>query len=353
MNKRILITFDYELFLGVKSGDPEHCLTNPTDQLLDILDSCKIKPAIFFIDTTYLIYLRKLVNQYPKAKSDYANISTQLKEILNRGHILFPHLHPHWVDAEYQPALNEWVLTNYRYYRFHNLPNPQRDDLFSNSIQILKGIQNDSGVYYPINGYRAGGWSLTPFSDFRPFFEKFGILYDFSVISRSIDHTTAQDYDYRSIYGENWYLFNDCVTRMADEGEFCEHPISTIKFTATQIIIDKFWRKIFWKLGYRSLGNGIGVAPKFTDIEEENDCSIYNSLSIENLLPSTFNLYKNYIKRHDYIHFLSHPKMVSKVNLYYFKRLLQWIQINFTVDYHHNVPKVELAEKHTLKNQPL
>ena len=347
MNKCILITFDYELFLGEKSGSINHCLIEPTKRLLSTFKKNEVKPAIFFVDTTYLIQLENQIARYPRAEKDYLAIRSQLIDILRDGHILFIHLHPHWIDADYDPSNNEWSLTNYRYYRFHNLEKDQKAEIFANSVRILEEIQDEAGIHYPLNGYRAGGWSLTPFCDFKPYFDKYGINYDFSVISRSFDHTTAQDYDYRDIKGLSWYLFNNEVIQAVKNGQFCEHPISTIRISHSRDLIDKVWRKIFWKLGYKSLGNGIGVKPKFLDIDNQDQNYSYIDLSIENLLPSTINPYKNYINNHNYIQFLSHPKMVSKINLYYWNKLLRWIQKNHDVNYHYKVPEFELSEQNS------
>ncbi|HKI45913.1 MAG TPA: hypothetical protein VKA08_11340 [Balneolales bacterium] len=350
MNKRILITFDYELFLGDKSGNINHCLIEPTNRLLNIFDAYGIKTAIFFIDTTYLIQLEQQVDQYEKARKDYETVKSQLTDILKRGHILFPHLHPHWVDARYNPDKNEWSIINYRYYRFHNLPDPQKKTLFEDSIRILTEVQDASGIHHPIEGYRAGGWSLMPFSDFRPYFEKHEIFYDLSAISKSVSHTTAQDYDYRSISGDNWYTFDKEVSSPVDKGPFLEHPVSTISLSFYRALADRLWRKVNWKLGYRSMGNGRGVEGKPADSSTENTTD-YEYLGIENLSQSTYPVYKQFIKNHNYIHFLSHPKMVSKVNLYYWNRLLGWMRKNYTADYSYKITEFEQSRQRSYHDQ--
>ncbi len=345
-NKRILITFDYELFLGYKSGDITHCLIEPTNRLLDIFDANRIQSAIFFIDTTYLIQLERQVDQHPRAKADFDTIKSQLIDILKRGHILFPHLHPHWVDAKYDPQRNEWSLTNYRFYRFHNLPDPQKTAIFEDSIRILQEVHDEADIHHPIDGYRAGGWSLLPFSDFRPYFENHDIHYDFSAISHSVSHTTAQDYDYRSVTGRNWYRFDREVPVTEKNGPYLEHPISTISLSSSQAALDRLWRKVNWKLGYRSMGNGRGVQPEPLESADQ-DNQHYEYLGIENLSQATYSAYKQFIKQNAYIHFLSHPKMVSKINLYYWSRLLKWVRKNYTVDYHYKVPEFDLSEQHS------
>ena len=50
--KLLLFTFDYELFLGDKSGSVQDCLITPTDHLISLLNKYEFK-AYFFVDTVY------------------------------------------------------------------------------------------------------------------------------------------------------------------------------------------------------------------------------------------------------------------------------------------------------------
>ena len=52
MKKNILLTFDYELFLGSRSGTVDNCLIIPTSKILEVLKRHGAK-AVFFIDTSY------------------------------------------------------------------------------------------------------------------------------------------------------------------------------------------------------------------------------------------------------------------------------------------------------------
>ncbi len=346
MGKRILITFDYELFLGRRSGKVECCLIQPTEKLLRSFDIHGAKPAIFFIDTTYLLQLEEKAGIYPRVHRDYQTIRLQLIDILKKGHLLLPHLHPHWMDAGYDPDKNEWSLTDYRNYRFHNLPEEERMNIFAGSIRILEEIQKEAGISHPIDGFRAGGWSLMPFADFHRLFQKHHIRYDFSAISRSVAHTLAQDYDYSTISGNQWYAYDQEVTIPVKDGNFIEHPVSILPPSSLRDSLDRFWRKVNWKLGYRSMGDGEGVEAGNIEIEREcSEACAAQYLGIENLTQGTYGAYKQYIREHDYIHFLSHPKMVSRINLYYWNHLLRWIQKNDTVNYRYQVPEIKSPQE--------
>ena len=69
IRKNILLTFDYELFLGKRSGSAQKCMIEPTNELLKILLKNNAK-AIFFIDTTYLDQLERVSINHQKAKKD-------------------------------------------------------------------------------------------------------------------------------------------------------------------------------------------------------------------------------------------------------------------------------------------
>jgi peptidoglycan/xylan/chitin deacetylase (PgdA/CDA1 family) len=73
--RTVLITFDYELFLGEQSGIVHQCLIEPTNKLLDCLNKYAFK-AVFFIDTVYLLRLKEVSAEYDRAKTGFYNNPT-------------------------------------------------------------------------------------------------------------------------------------------------------------------------------------------------------------------------------------------------------------------------------------
>ncbi|MEO8762224.1 MAG: hypothetical protein ABI388_11860, partial [Bacteroidia bacterium] len=171
--KHLLLTFDYELFLGSKSGSTKNCILLPTSKILEILETYQIKNAIFFVDTTYLLRLKEIDNK--EAQLDFKKISEQLIEMKNNGHYIFPHLHPHWLDAKYIEKDNHWDLSDTKKYSFSSLSAEEKSQIFTDSIKLLTEIVGPQEVL----GYRAGGWCIQPFSDFELYFKKHNIQYDF------------------------------------------------------------------------------------------------------------------------------------------------------------------------------
>ncbi|MBL0049995.1 MAG: hypothetical protein IPP32_18075 [Bacteroidetes bacterium] len=166
--KNLLFTFDYELFLGERSGSVAKCMIEPTNKLISIFDRHKIHAAIFFVDTTYLIRLKEMSKSSLAAKEDFDNISAQLQLLIQKKHYVFPHIHPHWLDAEYNKGSNSWSLSNIAKYRFHAISEAERTSLFDQSINILEAIIQPIQPNYALDGYRAGAGAFSLLVIFIP-----------------------------------------------------------------------------------------------------------------------------------------------------------------------------------------
>jgi hypothetical protein len=57
----------------------------------------------------------------PECLEDLKEIGQQLIEMVKAGHYVQPHIHPHWLDAIYDPTTREFDLLNISRYRFHQL----------------------------------------------------------------------------------------------------------------------------------------------------------------------------------------------------------------------------------------
>ena len=67
---QLLLTFDYELFLGGKSGTVNNCLIKPTDLILKLLKKNNLS-SIFFVDTIYLYRLKEIAQLNINARIEY------------------------------------------------------------------------------------------------------------------------------------------------------------------------------------------------------------------------------------------------------------------------------------------
>jgi hypothetical protein len=326
--KKIVLTFDYEPFLGAKSGSAKKCILDPTEALRVIMTKYNAK-AIFFVDVLYLLNLRK----YPILKNTYEELINQLKMLHQEGHYIFPHIHPHWLDASYLENKNEFSLTNLTSYSLASLQNSQIKKLFQESIQFLK----DLGVSYDKWGYRAGGWCIQPFGLYKDIFLSEKIRYEFSVLPGYKNDNPNQAFDFSMIKENEPYFFSDLVEINNTSGDFIEFPISTIQINAISGFKDKLVRKYLWKTNDRGFGDGKSAqtaALKSNFIDRE-------MISLDILTIAKLSGYKKYLKKQTYMHWISHPKMFTRHGLKMFDNFLDFASTNFDViyDFKKMIPK--------------
>jgi peptidoglycan/xylan/chitin deacetylase (PgdA/CDA1 family) len=315
--KLLLITFDYELFLGERSGTVQKCLIGPTDKLLACLDKYALK-AYFFIDTVYMRRLKEMSKDHSLAKADLEVITNQLVKMADKGHEIHPHIHPHWMDAIYDPKANEWCLSEKKHYTFASLSEEQRRDLFNHAITFIRSVVELSKRTQPVDSYRAGGWSIQPFENFKPHFQKHGIKNEFSVIPGRYFYSDAHQFDFRYAPADmQVYQFSQDICVKDDKGFFTEWTISSLPMTKTQQWFDF---KISGLLRRLRITGKFGGSTVNTLIKEEGDLYSRNNVtrqiaSFEGLNPYRVMRYLKEIRKLNYFHFISHPKLINGFEL--------------------------------------
>jgi hypothetical protein len=333
-HKNILFTFDYELFLGNDSGTAQNCMLHPTQIIADVLNKYGYQ-AIFFIDTTYLLQLQKMAQNHPAAAHDWAQIVAQLQRLAAQNHRIYPHIHPHWTDATYNPKTNRWQLNDLKKYRFNALNTQAQDQVFDDSVALLRTIL----PHNTIDGYRAGGWCIQPFTDFYRQFVRHHIRYDFSVLPPLKNHTNAQYYDFAQAPNKSIYTFENDVLIENTSGAFTEFAITTLKKNNHIGILSRLLNKILWRTGYKSIGDGQGVLPThIATPTQPHTPPTHEMAAIELLDIVKLHQYKKFIFKNKYMHFISHPKMLTKHNIWVFERFLKYVNAHFTV--HTNFEKM-------------
>ncbi len=329
MKKCLLFTFDYELFLGARSGLVHDCMIEPTDKLMDVFDEYRAK-AIFFVDTTYLCRLKEKSITYSNCAADYNSIVEQIQRLIKKGHYVYPHIHSHWIDAEYSPETNQWSLNDVTHYRFHNVNDTEKEKIFCEAMEVLHSIIHPANPNYKIDGFRAGGWSIQPFSDFKPFFERFNIVYDFSVLPRTYQLSDVQYFDFSNSPTNPVYHFEDDVAVEQQGGKFIELTSSIIRIPTHTQLLNRLYLQYLYRLkNDHTYGRGQGQHS--TDIPgmkpvSEIGTSIRNAM-FQPISMETFNRvkmpsYLRYLKQNPYMQFVSHPKMLSEHNIKSLSRFL-------------------------------
>ncbi len=214
MKKNTIITFDYEVALGLKTGTIENCVIKPTELILKILKGNSAK-AIFFVDVTWLLFLKE---NFP---TDFKLISEQLKNIVEAGSSVELHLHPQWLDA--CKNADEIEFKSFKNYRLHSLSQEKIIDLFRKSILLLESITSQK-----VKCFRAGGFCIEPFTQIKSAFEACGIRYDFSVSpGKVLKGGNIYDYDFSDVPNLPYYHFQNDVKIPDPNGQFVEIPLST------------------------------------------------------------------------------------------------------------------------------
>lgn len=329
MNTReLLFTFDHELFLGRNSGTPQNCLLRPASAVVEILEQHGLR-GVFFVDTTYLMRLEDVAMRFALVADDLGYIVTQLKDLLRRGHAIYPHIHPHWLDAVYNERRNTWNLSDLSKYRFGDLSPEMREHVFEGSMRILRGIVSSAGSDQPVDAFRAGGWCIQPFTDFEPFFQRHGIRYDLSVLAGAKRMTNAVRYDFTAPLPAHAYRFSSDVMMPERDGPFTELSISMVQLSKGGFL-DDLASKILWRIPLgRQMGDGQGVP--FVDLEEAHSISGQRRemMSIELLTAVRLPAFIRHVEQNEFTQFISHPKMLSRHHLRMLDKLLKNLSARF------------------------
>jgi hypothetical protein len=300
MKKKAVLTFDYEVFLGEKTGSVEKSILAPTRLIIDVLKKNNGK-AIFFVDTSWLAFLK--VN-FPE---DFLLVSEQLVEIVNIGSSVELHLHPQWQSAY---VTNDGIqFDNKANYRLHSFNDTEISEIFLSSKLLLESITKQQ-----IKCFRAGGYCIEPFNQLKNAFEKAGIKYDFSVVPGMRLKTGGQyDFDFSSAPQSFVYCFENDVLKPVNDGSFVEIPLSTFRNNIFYKVINRVLLNLKQD---RFFGDGKGIK-KYPE-------SIFNLL-IRSLilskdllsLDSTSNFFfkfliKFHFRNSGLLVIISHPKTLSK-----------------------------------------
>jgi hypothetical protein len=309
--REILLTFDYELFLGSKSGLAEDCILKPSKRILETLEKHQAK-AIFFVDTTYLWKLRKDVNANPSHLQTFEKIKKQILEI-SKSHYVYLHMHPHWIDATFEPDTLQWNLTNANKFTIHNLDTSERNSLLKECYEILTECSEQA-----VEGYRAGGLFIQPFTDIKDFFIESGITYEFSVYKGFQSVHQHMKCDFSNAPNEHIYPFEDDICEVNTNGRFTQFSISNFEMSGMNRIVNSiYYRYIMRQSASKPYGTGKGAQHVLSNNEKHTSVmdTVHETFSVELMNLWKNRMYLSYLKQHEYLHFLSHPKLISETNL--------------------------------------
>lgn len=333
MKKKIILTFDYELFFGNKSGTPERCLLEPTDKLLATFNKYSIK-GTFFIDVLY--YMRLLESQVTIGMAQ--KIKEQLQAIVAQGSRIELHLHPHWLDAEYVEG--EWMFPSYKKYRLQSLTEEEISKLFSTGTQILEEIARQVIPEYKVMAFRAGGFCIQPFNFLKQGFLNNNIIVDSSVAPGLFEENDSRKYDFRLAPDLSCYTFSDNPNEFNRGGHFIELPISTYKVNLVSKCLAKVI-KMFQGKPVVHAGDGVGIPLRRAWWNKF--LSEVRMITLDgHICPDEFIRQINASKR-DIVTVIAHPKSLSSFSFECIDRLAKtgysFVDIKHVCEFRHDVLK--------------
>lgn len=312
MAKKIIISFDYELFFGDEPGTVQKSLLEPTAMLMDAMEYAGAK-ATFFVD--YLM-LKYMLAENEVTKSEANLIIEQLKEMVRRGHRIELHLHPHWVDAKY--INGKWDFSDFSHYCLNSFPKEEITKMFVEGTKFLESIAREVESDYKIIAFRAGGWAILPFELMKEGFEKAGIKVDSSIMKGSVIHAYGYDLDFTSTPEKGIYKFSDNVLVEDVEGGFIEAQISSFKFNVITSYLRDFYTKFHPNFFVR-LADGTHnrkkdhrkLAERTTKWQRLNKSQVFG---LAGLPPFLLNR-EIHISKQEYVVIISHPKDIMPITL--------------------------------------
>ena len=306
---RAVLTFDYELFLGHDTGTAKCSILEPTAAILKLLKKYTEK-AIFFVDATYLLALKKYNSK------DLALISKQLKKIIDLNSSVELHLHPQWLDAV--PNGEKWLFKSFEHYRLHSLSKEHIGTLFEEGVNLLEDITEKK-----VQAFRAGGWSITPFQILKDAFVANGIVLDMSVCPGFYKNALPMHYyDFRRAPNQEYYRFSEDVCSIDQDGAFLEVPVTTYEMFGVDLAINNILK------GFKNdpiYGDGRGL-------ESANvRGNVLKRLMQKNLRNATIEGQSNYffqkslkkLKDRKLLSYVMHPKTINQEALNNMEYLLQ------------------------------
>lgn len=303
----ILLTLDYELFLGSETGSVDNCLIIPMQKLQITAEKYGAKFTIF-VDATFLYMLKQYSSKYDKAYKDFKTIRNHLCLLDSLGHDIQLHIHPHWFYSSFDGE--QWEL-DHKHYKLCDLDLEDANRVFSESKNLLDEILGKKTKVF-----RAGGFSTQPTPMLRKLFESNGVLIDSSVCPHTSYHSSHQEYDYYNCPDTALYHFGDDICKEDSTSALIEVPISMYKvspFYYWLLVVNrllKVKKHIKW-------GDGVSVQTTKDSIFERLTRYTYNMATIDGF-KSLFlkDAYKNTKKNGiDTFCVLGHPKLATPYSI--------------------------------------
>jgi hypothetical protein len=309
MTTQLLLSLDYELFFGAKTGSVQHCLINPTNALVTVLDKFEAKVSLF-VDVGFLIKLKEFSQEFPELIEQYNLIQTQLLDLSKRGHDLQLHIHPHWQDSYY--TKNGWVINTKRY-RLHDFSEDEIFELVKTYKEALEPCTLNQ-----VFAFRAGGWCIQPFDKLKSALQKNNIWLDSTVYKNGHSDHPSRFIDFKAMPDKAFWRFSTDPLTEDHNGFFVEIPISAFK-TSPLFFWQLAYHKKFSKHLFKPFGDGEAIISNGNYYLDRLTKTTYGPVMIDGFKSTQLQTaYEKHVKLKDekiIFNVMGHPKSLSQFSL--------------------------------------
>ena len=299
---KFLLTLDYELFFGTNTGSPDGCLIYPTRVLTHELERHGFLVTLF-VDAGYLDRLSRSLQKLHKFQLE--RISTQLQQLVSRGHDVQLHVHPHWEDTHWTNGRWEIDTTRYRLQSFSCHAIAELLDRYTGLLGSITGIRPTA--------FRAGGWCLQPFESLAGPLANAGIHIDSTVYTRGKSVNPGREFDFSMAPDLDRWRFDTNPVSAQDAGRFLEIPITAYRVSPL-FYWEALWKKLVKRAGDKPLGDGHALS-------NSNEYYIRKLFRTEDTVASIdgarahlieHSYQKTRERRHSIFNVMGHPKSLTR-----------------------------------------
>lgn len=216
---RVLLTLDYEVFFGPRTGQVARTLIEPTEALLGIAKRHGVK-LVFFVDAGYILRLRAEMRENAALREEHDTVCRQVRALARGGHEVQLHIHPHWEDARWEEG--RWRLEGTRY-ALQSFDSATVADIVRRYAAVLRELAGGDAAF----AYRAGGWVIQPFDKLREPLIEAGVRIDSTVYAGGWSRSSIQPFDFRRAPAKSRWRFDADPVVEDPAGRLLEVPIAS------------------------------------------------------------------------------------------------------------------------------
>ncbi|KAF0189887.1 MAG: hypothetical protein FD168_185 [Desulfobulbaceae bacterium] len=342
MIPQLLLSLDYELFFGPRTGTVEHCLIRPTQKVAEIAERHGARLSLF-VDVLYLQRLTEEAHRFPRLQNDLDAIRKQLVSLKGTGHDIQLHLHPHWLDSSFDGEQWNQVTTRYK---LHDFSAAAMATMVGSAKELLTRLIGNT-----VFAFRAGGWCMQPFAQIAPALLAHSIWLDSTVFAGGISDDKDRWFDFSSAPVKDSWRFSEDPNHEDPQGQFVEVPISAMRVTPLL-----FWRmvvsrKLLPQTDHQPFGDGSPMVWGNSYFLKRLTSSTISVASMDGfkagLLTKAFSDEQATAPGKQLFHAMGHPKALTPYSLMQLNKFLAGLKAFTGVtfqDFKHLQPKSEAHE---------